>query len=135
MKNYTIIFLTGLVLISCANSRYGIELSNFTIEGKKYNRCIENRVPDYREGHIHFYDQISLNLNRITHDTIIGHVMDSKTNDPLLYSIIQLRLKNNDKPITLSSDSLGNFYSGLENRVIEIRVTHRISNRRNYEKY
>lgn len=73
-----------ILACSCSTAKYNGVLPEFTIDGKNYNRFIENRVPDYgingEDGCVRV-DELSLHLFRLASDSIKGMVRDAEQHD------------------------------------------------------
>lgn len=111
MNNASIILALVLILSGCSTSRHHFALSNLKIEGKAKNSLIENRKPDYGDGHRDgcvVMGQISMDIDTLNDIIVIGKVTDSKTNEPLLFASILLVFCDTDN-LKSKTDSIGQF--------------------------
>lgn len=119
----TVLFV--LLFASCGPGRRGVALSKLTINGKNYNRYIENRSPNNGDGHqvgCLVMREISLNILKIDKDSIVGKVMDSKNKESLIFGQVKLFGNESKEEILVITDSLGQFYSGSQDNLSGIRV-------------
>lgn len=105
--------LIGLVVIaySCGSTNYNGILPELTVNGKNYNRLIENRIPDYgidgEDGCVR-QEELSLDLFLLASDSIKGIVRDARLRDPMPFSEV-LFYNNENLVLSTLADSTGVF--------------------------
>ena len=107
-------------------SRNGIKLSKFTYNNKNRNIFIQNRIPDYGDGHSEgciILGQVFLSLNSTVYKTK-GFVKDVETLEPLIGSKISIWFQSNDDSVIIISDSIGEFEINSKLKISKIEVEH-----------
>jgi len=108
MKFLTVILL--IFLSSCTATRYGV-LPNFSINGKNYNKLIENRIPDYGDGNADgciVMQEIDLTLTVDSNSNVMGIIKDSETNKVINAAEITTSY-NKQNPLVQYSNNDGGF--------------------------
>ena len=111
-------------MTGCLTYRHNSEVSVLKIEGKKRNSLIENRKPDYGNGHRDgciVEDQISMNIVSLNDKHVSGNVTDSKTIKPVPFASIKLIFRNSDTLKTIV-DSMGKFDINYLNELSKIQA-------------
>tara|TARA_R110002049_G_scaffold98598_2_gene240041 strand:- start:636 stop:1067 length:432 start_codon:yes stop_codon:yes gene_type:complete len=99
-----ILFLIIISLFGCVKGKYYLEYPELRIEGQKSNQYIVNRTTDYDIG---YQDgcikgaQISLNIKKLSKDSIVGLVLDSRSKSPLPFSKVRIYFFKNEQTDTL----------------------------------
>jgi len=98
-------------MMSCISSRHGIKLSKFSYNNKNLNAFIENRIPDYGDGHTEgcvITGQIFLSINS-SDNKINGILRDVETLEPLIGANVSIWFQVKNDSIIVISDSKGEF--------------------------
>ena len=125
VKN-SLLILIFTIAYSCGSQRIEY-LSNLTIENKKSNDLIKNRVPDYGidggDGCV-VMNEISMNIFDLKKDFIRGNIFDSESNEPLIFGNINLYIDKGQKieTLNLNSDSNGFLATEFNGKLIKIEV-------------
>jgi len=121
-----IIFLLTFVLDGCSSTSSGIELSTLIINGKKQNKLIQDRNPDYgidsRDGCV-VMGEISLSLETFAQDSIKGTTRESENEEALPFATVRLRA-DKQEDLTLHTDSTGNFRTRIPAGLQEIQIVY-----------
>lgn len=123
MKPYHLLFLV-MAACSCSTAKYNGVLPEFTVDGKKYNRLIENRIPDYgingEDGCVRVHE-LSLHLFRLASDSIKGMVRDAEQQDLMPYAEVNF-YENEDLVLSTFPDSTGVFTALLPKEANRVEV-------------
>ncbi len=111
--------------ISCTTLPRGYKLAQFSVNEKKYNHLIINRVPDYGDGHSDgciIMNEMSLKLFN-THDKLIsGFINDIYSEKRLKNANIQIYYTYQNDPVIISSDSSGNFVFLKNEKIYSVNI-------------
>jgi hypothetical protein len=126
--NFSLNIVVACILLSgCASLPPGYKLSKFSYNGKYHNNLIVSRVPDYGDAHPDgciIMWEMHLSLESSKKGVVAGTVRDVKSLAPLPNAVVKILFKQNESPLSVSSDSVGKFQFDHMAQVRQILVTY-----------
>ena len=124
-KLWTFLFLLSTLSCRSTRSDYDYKLSDFIYNGRKHNRRIINRVPDYgfcgRDGCI-VQQQISLVLTDIDDTLLYGRIINEPCN-LLANRLNDVSIYYADTVLRLYTDSIAQFWFAKHSDINKIEVS------------